>query len=120
MQTQVTKKAIWLQSLLSQLIKDDKLPMVTVIFGHNQGAIALAKDPLFHSRTKHIAIEHHFVCEKQAKGKVDLQYIPTKRQVADRLTKALFKDRFIIFRRAVGLDMEDNKTSDAKLRAREL
>lgn len=108
-QAQVTKKAIWLQSLLSQLIKDDKEPMVTVIFGDNQGAIALAKNPQFHSRTKPIAIEHHFVCEKQAEGKVELQYIPTKQQVADRLPKALlFKDRFIIFGRPVGLDMEDS------------
>ena len=108
-QTQAAKEAIWLQSLLSQLVKDDEEPTATVIFGDNQGAIALAKNPQFHSRTKHIAIQHHFVREKQAEGKVDLQYIPTEQQVADGLTKALPKDRFIIFRKAVGLDMEDDK-----------
>lgn len=111
-QTQATKEAIWLQSLLSQLVKDDEEPTATVIFGDNQGAIALAKNPQFHSRTKHIAIQHHFVREKQAEGKVDLQYIPTEQQVADGLTKALPKDRFIVFRKAVGLDMEDDNNAE--------
>ena len=108
-QTQATKETIWLQSLLSQLLKDEEEPTATVIFGDNQGAIALAKNPQFHSRTKHIAIQHHFVREKQAEGKVDLQYVPTEQQVADGLTKALPKDRFITFRRSVGLEMENDK-----------
>lgn len=91
------------------LFKNDEKPTATVIFGYNQGAIALAKNPQFHSRTKHITIQHHFLRKKLTKGKIDLQYIPMERQVADGLTKALPKDRFIIFCRAVGLDMEDDK-----------
>lgn len=108
-QTQVTKEAIWLQSLFSQLVKDDEEPTATVIFRDNQGAIALVKNPQFHSRTKHIAIQYHFVREQQVEGKVDPQYISTEQQVADGLTKALPKDWFIIFCNAVGLDMEDDK-----------
>ena len=41
--------------------------------------------------------------ERQAEGDVDLQYIPTEKQVADGLTKALPKDKFIAFRNALGL-----------------
>lgn len=79
-QTHATKEAIWLRSLLSQLLMDKEEPSATIIFGDNQGAIALAKNPQFHARTKHIAIQlqHHFVREQQTAGTVDLQYIPTK------------------------------------------
>lgn len=62
-----------------------------MIYGDNQGAIALAKNPQFHAHTKDIDIQHHFVHEKQAEGQVSLQYIPTEKQVADGLTKALPK-----------------------------
>ena len=75
-----------------------------MIFGDNQGAIALAKNPQFHARTKHIDLQHHWVREKQAEGKIDMRYIPTDKQVADGLTKALPKDRFITFRSALGLE----------------
>ena len=71
-ETQATKEAIWLRSLLSQLLIDEEESSATIIFGDNQGAIALAKNPQFHARTKHIAIQHHFVREQQTAGTVDL------------------------------------------------
>jgi hypothetical protein len=101
-QTEATKEAIWLQSLISQLTHEE--PCATVIFCDNQGAIALAKNPQFHARTKHIEIQHHFVREKVNEGKVRLEYMPTDKQVADGLTKALPKDQFTTFRRALGLE----------------
>jgi len=102
-ETQATKEAIWLRRLLAGLLGHEE-PMATVIFGDNQGAIALAKNPQFHARTKHIDIQHHFVREKQAEGEVDVQYTPTERQIADGLTKALPKDVFEAFRKALGLE----------------
>ena len=102
-ETQATKEAIWLRNLLTELLKLEEEPTATIIYGDNQGAIALAKNPQFHSRTKHITIQHHYVQERQAEGDIDLQYIPTEKQVADGLTKALLKDKFIAFRNALGL-----------------
>ncbi|RKK70001.1 hypothetical protein BFJ68_g18416 [Fusarium oxysporum] len=75
----------------------------TVIFGDNQGAIAMSKNPQFHTRTKHIDIQHHYCREKVNDGTVEFQYISTGKQVADGLTKALPKDRFLLFRNALGL-----------------
>lgn len=105
-QTQATKEAIWLRRLLGELQVADTeghAPVATIIYGDNQGAIALAKNPQFHARTKHIDVQHHFVREKQHNGEVDLQYISTDQQVADGLTKALPKDKFEVFRSALGL-----------------
>ena len=59
-ETQATKEAIWLRSLLKELLGKEE-PAATIIYGDNQGAIALAKNPQFHARTKHITIQHHFV-----------------------------------------------------------
>ncbi|KAI0997805.1 hypothetical protein K3495_g10381 [Podosphaera aphanis] len=102
-QTQATKEAIWLKLLLNELLKDENEIKTTIIFGDNQGAIALIKNPQFHARTKHIGVQHYFVREKTADGSVDIRYINTRDQVADGLTKALSKDRFQRFRKALGI-----------------
>jgi hypothetical protein len=46
-QTQATKEATWLRCLLKELLRNQNEP---VILGDNRGAIALAKNPRFHSR----------------------------------------------------------------------
>ena len=103
-ETQATKEAIWLRTLLSELLTNGDEPSATVIYGDNQGAITLAKNPQLHTRRKDIDIQQHFVHEKQSEGKVDLQYIATEDQVADGLTKALPKDHFIAFRNILRLE----------------
>jgi hypothetical protein len=60
-ETQATKEAIWLRQLLGELLGQGEQLTATVIFGDNQGAIALARNPQFHARTKHIDVQHHFV-----------------------------------------------------------
>ena len=54
-----TQEAIWLRQLLADLRIDTKTP--TEISEDNQGAIAMAKNPVGHKRTKHIDIKHHFI-----------------------------------------------------------
>ena len=104
-QTNATKEAIWLRRLLNEIRPETaNEPQATIIYCDNQGAIALAKNPQFHARTKHIDIQHHFVREKINEGAVQLEYIKTEGQVADGLTKALDKVRFERFRKAIGLE----------------
>ena len=78
-QTQATKEAIWLRHFLTEIEPPDNLqsPQAMIICCDNQGAIALAKNPGNHSRSKHIAIQHHFVREAVANGDVDLTYVAT-------------------------------------------
>ncbi|OBS17106.1 hypothetical protein FPOA_12383 [Fusarium poae] len=111
-QTQATKEAIWLRRLFEELMAPSNVKLgATIIFGDNQGAIAMAKNPTQHAKSKHIGIQHHFVREQVALGEIELQYISTKKQVADGLTKPLPKVDFLRFRSALGLI--DNSTSDS-------
>ena len=103
-QTQATKEAVWLRNLLAELthMNERDIP-TTIIYGDNQGAIALAKNPKFHGRSKHIDIQHHYVREKVEDGTVGLKYIETSKQIADGLTKPLSKVPFLQFRKILGL-----------------
>lgn len=103
-QTQATKEAVWLRNLLAELtyMNERDIP-TTIIYGDNQGAIALAKNPKFHGRSKHIDIQHHYVREKVEDRTVGLKYIETSKQIADGLTKPLSKVPFLQFRKALGL-----------------
>ena len=103
-QTQATKEAVWLRSLLAEVASMDECDLpTTIIYGDNQGAISLAKNPKFHGRSKHIDIQHHYVREKVNDGTVGLAYVETGKQIADGLTKSLSKVPFIQFRKALGL-----------------
>ena len=70
----------------------------TTIHGDNQGSIALAKNPVYHQRTKHIATQYHFTREKVAQGVVELVWISTKEMLADLLTKAAGKATLLTLR----------------------
>jgi hypothetical protein len=101
--TQSAKEAIWLRKLFRELKSSDSDSLPTTIYPDNQGAIALAKNPEFHSRTKHIDIQYHFVRECIDRGQIKLEYIPTNDQVADGLTKALPPTKFLKFRDGLGI-----------------
>ena len=90
--TLATKEAMWLRRLLSELGHGPQGP--TTVYEDNQGAIAIAQNPVFHQRTKHIDIQYHFTRERVEAGDIKLVYIPTADQLADICTKALSKPKF--------------------------
>jgi len=69
----------------------------------NESAIKLASNPVFHARTKHIEIHHHFVREEVLSEEIELTNVHTNTQVADIFTKALEKSKFQYFRDALGV-----------------
>ena len=62
----------------------------------NTSAISLSKNPIHHSRTKHIKIRHHFIQDYIQKGDIKLVFIDTSYQWADMFTKPLQKITFIL------------------------
>ena len=80
----------------------------TSILCDNTSAICLSKNPIQHSRTKHIEIRHHFIRDHIQKGDIVLKFIPTENQLADIFTKPLSEDQFCKIRRELGiLDVSD-------------
>ena len=53
----------------------------------NQSAIKIAQNPVFHKRSKHIAIRFHYIRERVDSGDIELQFVGTKDMAADQLTK---------------------------------
>ncbi|CAB75469.1 copia-type reverse transcriptase-like protein [Arabidopsis thaliana] len=93
--------AIWLRNLLKELSLPQEEP--TKIFVDNKSAIALAKNPVFHDRSKHIDTRYHYIRECVSKKDVQLEYVKTHDQVADIFTKPLKREDFIKMRSLLGV-----------------
>ena len=95
------QEATWLRRMLTEF---GASPGCVILMEDNQGAIALAKNPIAHTRTKHIDIRYHYIREAIQDGTIDVQYCPTDDMNADLLTKPLPKELFQKLRVALGMD----------------
>jgi len=69
----------------------------------NSSVIALAKNQVFHERSKHIDIRFHYLRDCIANKKVEVKYVKTQYQVADIFIKPLKYDVFIKIRDVLGV-----------------
>ena len=91
-----TSQAIWLRRILEDVGENQE--EATLILCDNMFAISMTKNPVYHSCSKHIAIQHHFIREAVQDDEIQLKYCKTKNQVTDIFTKALPMNRFEYFR----------------------
>ena len=94
-------EGIWLRRLLGELQVTYYGPIKMMC--DNQSAIAIAKNPVHHDRTKHIEVDRHFIYEKIEDKTISMTYVPSRFQTADILTKALFRPNFIELSSKLGL-----------------
>ncbi|MCO5573107.1 hypothetical protein L7F22_026872 [Adiantum nelumboides] len=77
----------WLELLVGELWIQVQRPIV--FHCDNLSSIELARNPVFHARTKHIEVHYHFIRERVLDGSIDLTFVRTDEQVADIFTKAI-------------------------------
>ncbi|GKA46777.1 hypothetical protein Tco_0739660 [Tanacetum coccineum] len=85
------QQALWMkQALVDYEVKLNDVPVLC----DNKGAIDLSKNPVLHSRTKHIEIRHHFLRDNVQKGNISIEKVASKDDIADILTKPLKREPF--------------------------
>ncbi|GJS86318.1 retrovirus-related pol polyprotein from transposon TNT 1-94 [Tanacetum coccineum] len=85
------QQALWMkQALIDYDVRLDDVPIMC----DNKGAIDLSKNPVQHSRTKHIEIRHHFLRDNVQKGHISIEKVPSVDNIADILTKPLKRESF--------------------------
>jgi hypothetical protein len=92
---------------LRRLLQDvgEEQRKATIIKCDNQSSIKLENNPVYHSRTKHVDTQFHFVREKMQSNDIALMYCNTSENVVDIFTKPLGKIKFELFREMLGVDV---------------
>ena len=85
------KEALWLAHLVGDLGIRVEKPMLHC---DSQSAIMLAKNPVFHAKTKHIAVKYHFIWDVLEDKKMELVKVHTIENTTDLLTKGLLGESF--------------------------
>jgi hypothetical protein len=89
----VSTQTLWLVRLLRDLLGKDTGAVELRV--DSKSALALAKNPVFHERSKHIQVRYHFIRGCLEEGNFKSCYINTKDQLVDLLTKPLRRIKFL-------------------------
>ena len=89
------QEVVYLTRLIVELIPYHQS---AIVMNDNQGAIALVKNPVKHTKSKHIDIRYHFVRECYLNQQIVLDYIPSNDNIADIFTKPAKKSLLLKFR----------------------
>jgi len=87
-------KTVWVRKLLYDL--GVSLPTPAHLYCDNLSATYMATNPVQHDRSKHIAVDYHFIQERVVDGDLVIHYIPTRLQVAHVFTKGLSSQQFLL------------------------
>ncbi|GJV06763.1 retrovirus-related pol polyprotein from transposon TNT 1-94 [Tanacetum coccineum] len=107
-------QVLWIQN---QMLDYGFNFMNTQIFIDNESTISIVKNPVYHSKTKHIEIRHHFIRDSYEKKLIQVLKIHTDDNVADLLTKAFDGPRFNFlvtnfFRKSMDLKLDGSCDDD--------
>ena len=106
-------KFAWLRTLFREL--GLSLPHIPVLLCDNNSAIALASNPVFHSRTKHIEVDYHYVHECVLHRDLDIKFISGCDNFADIFTKSLPGPHFVFLRSKLLTDSTQSLRGDVEI-----
>ncbi|GJQ96957.1 hypothetical protein Tco_0008096 [Tanacetum coccineum] len=104
-----TTRVLWIQN---QMLDYGFNFMQTKIHVDNESAICVVKNPVYHSKTKHIEIRHHFIRDSYEKRLIEMVKIHTDYNVADLLTKAFDVTRFQFLIASIGIGVVDKNKKE--------
>ncbi|MCO5591498.1 hypothetical protein L7F22_045482 [Adiantum nelumboides] len=94
-------ECVWLRRLMADLgVGED---IANTIYSDSQSTLAVARNPVFHARTKHIKVHYYYVRERLSTREINLAYVLTRDNLADLFTKALSREKLEAFRKDLGL-----------------
>ncbi|KAL0282949.1 UNVERIFIED_CONTAM: Retrovirus-related Pol polyprotein from transposon TNT 1-94 [Sesamum radiatum] len=85
--SEAAKEAVWMKNYIQELGVVPSIAEPVVIFCDNNGAIAQAKEPRSHHRSKHILRRYHLLREMVGRGDVRMDRVTSAENMADPLTK---------------------------------
>ncbi|MCO5571893.1 hypothetical protein L7F22_025641 [Adiantum nelumboides] len=85
-----SKEAMW----VSRLVGDLGIHQTPVLHCDSQSAIALAKNPVFHSKSKLIDVKYHVIRDILASKRIEIAKVYSDDNPVDALTKSLSSERF--------------------------
>ncbi|KAK2373607.1 putative mitochondrial protein [Trifolium repens] len=95
---------VWMKQMLKEYdVEQDAL----TLYCDNMSAINISKNPVQHSKTKHIDIRHHYIRDLVESKIVVLEHVGTKEQIADIFTKALDAVQFEKLRGKLGICLHE-------------
>ncbi|KAI5411898.1 hypothetical protein KIW84_056822 [Lathyrus oleraceus] len=99
----VAKKAVWIKKFISELGIVPSIVDPIGLYCDNNGAIAQAKEPRSHQRSKHILWHYHLIRETIDRGDVKICRVPTLDNIVDPLTKPLAQQNHDGHTRSMGI-----------------
>ncbi|KAJ9538231.1 hypothetical protein OSB04_030964 [Centaurea solstitialis] len=101
------KEAVWLRNFLSDLRVVASVSRPIDIFCDNSGAVAQAKEPREHHKSRHVLRKYHLIREIIGRGDVRICKIPTEENVADPLIKPLARVKHEAHANSIGMQYLD-------------
>lgn len=98
------QEIIWVQNMINDFSIEGLEVASTLLLIDNNAAIRLTRNPELHDRTKHIDLKYHFLRKMTLSGRINTQWVSSKDNLADLLTKPLPRDVFENPVKGLGMD----------------
>ena len=92
--SEAVKEAVWMRKFITELEVVPSIIEPIIVYCDNNGAIAQAKEPRFHQRSKHVLRSYHLIREIIARNDVKMERVPKDDNVVDPLTIVLSQSKF--------------------------